>query len=75
MVEMVERVLDPSAGSGQALHKQLPEAKVKPARSLPCWSQDDLVRAIRHEPCLMDLCCLLALGQLELSVGITKENT
>ena len=24
MVELVERMLDPSAGSGQALHKQLP---------------------------------------------------
>ena len=27
MVELVERMLDPSAGSGQALHKQLPKAK------------------------------------------------
>jgi len=27
MVELVERMLDPSAGSGQALHKQLPRAK------------------------------------------------
>ncbi|GEM_PF-2306618 len=27
MVEVVERFLDPSAGSGQALHKQLPKAK------------------------------------------------
>jgi len=26
MVEVVERMLDPSAGSGQALHKQLPRA-------------------------------------------------
>jgi len=27
MVELVEPMLDPSAGSGQALHKQLPKAK------------------------------------------------
>jgi hypothetical protein len=27
MVELVERMLDPSAGSGQALHKQLRKAK------------------------------------------------
>jgi len=27
MVELVERMLDPSASSGQALHKQLPKAK------------------------------------------------
>jgi hypothetical protein len=27
VVELVERMLDPSAGSGQALHKQLPKAK------------------------------------------------
>jgi len=27
MVELVTRMLDPSAGSGQALHKQLPKAK------------------------------------------------
>jgi hypothetical protein len=27
MVELVARMLDPSAGSGQALHKQLPKAK------------------------------------------------
>jgi hypothetical protein len=28
-VELVERMLDPSAGSGQALHKQLPKAKTR----------------------------------------------
>ncbi len=27
MLELVERMLDPSASSGQALHKQLPKAK------------------------------------------------
>ena len=27
MAELVERMLDPSASSGQALHKQLPKAK------------------------------------------------
>jgi hypothetical protein len=27
MVELVERMIDPSAGSGQALRKQLPKAK------------------------------------------------
>ena len=27
MVELVERMLDPSAGSGQALHQQFPKAK------------------------------------------------
>jgi hypothetical protein len=27
MTELVERMLDPSAGSGQALHEQLPKAK------------------------------------------------
>jgi hypothetical protein len=27
MVELAERMLDPSADSGQALHKQLPKAK------------------------------------------------
>jgi len=27
MVELVERMLDPSAGSGQTLHKQLPKDK------------------------------------------------
>jgi hypothetical protein len=30
MTELVERMLDPSAGSGQALHKQLPKAKTPP---------------------------------------------
>jgi len=39
MVELVERMLDPSAGSGQALHKQLPKAK-------PPHEQESLKRTI-----------------------------
>jgi hypothetical protein len=45
MVELVERMLDPSAGSGQALHKQLPKAK---SMTSMYWMR--LLRMIRLTP-------------------------
>jgi hypothetical protein len=62
---MVERSLDPSAGSGQALHKQLPKAKTP-------HEQESLKRTVAATDGQIDALVYELYGLTEEEVGIVE---
>jgi hypothetical protein len=65
MVEPAERMLDPSAGSGQAVHKQLPKAKTP-------HEQESLKRTIAVTDNQIDALVYELYGLTEEEVGIVE---
>ena len=65
MTEQAESMLDPSAGSGQALHKQLPKAKTP-------HEQESLKRTIAATDKQIDALVYELYGLTEEEVGIVE---